>query len=86
VLYADQDPRFSRPLIARLQALGDICVGDNEPYAGALPGDSIDRHGLAHGRHNTLIEVRNDLISEARGQSAWAERLAPLLRAVLEDL
>lgn len=86
VLYADEDPRFSKPLIARLVAEPEICVGDNEPYAGALPGDSIDRHGLAHGRHNTLIEVRNDLISDEAGQKAWAGRLAPLLRTVLEDL
>jgi predicted N-formylglutamate amidohydrolase len=86
VLFSPEDPRLSRALIARLAAEPDICIGENEPYAGALPGDSIDRHALAHGRHNTLIELRNDLISDAAGQKAWAARLAPHLRAVLEDL
>lgn len=86
VLYADDDDRLSRRLIARLQAEPGLCVGDNEPYAGALPGDAIDRHALQMGRHNTLIEVRNDLIGDAAGQSAWADRLAPLLSQVLAGL
>lgn len=86
VLYADRDSRFSLPLIAALKAEPDLCVGENEPYVGALPGDSIDRHGLAHGRHNTLIEVRNDLISGAEGQGLWAARLAPILSRVQEAL
>jgi predicted N-formylglutamate amidohydrolase len=85
VLYADQDPRLSRPLIARLRAGPGLCVGDNEPYHGYLPGDAIDRHALQSGRHNTLIELRNDLISDEAGQSLWAERLAPVLQAALED-
>ena len=86
VLYAPHDARFSRPLIDRLRSEPDLCVGENEPYAGALPGDSIDRHGIAHGRHNTLIELRNDLISAETGQEAWAARLAPILAEVLEGL
>lgn len=86
VLHAAQDGRFSLPLIARLAAEPDLCIGDNEPYAGHLPGDSIDRHGLQHGRHNTLIELRNDLISEPEGQRHWAARLAPILRATWESL
>ena len=55
---------FSKPLIARLQAETDLCIGDNEPYSGHLPGDAIDRHALRLGRHNTLIELRNDLIGD----------------------
>ena len=71
-------------LIDRLTGEADLCVGDNEPYAGALPGDAIDRHALQAGRHNTLIEVRNDLIGDEAGQVAWARRLAPVLRTALE--
>ena len=85
VLFAPADDRLSRPLIARLEAEGDLCVGVNEPYAGALPGDAIDRHALQAGRHNTLIEVRNDLIPDDTGQAAWAARLAPLLRLAAQD-
>ncbi len=85
VLYAPQGPRLSQTLLARLSAEPDLCVGDNEPYAGHLPGDAIDRHALGAGRLNTLIELRNDLISSPEGQRAWAERLAPHLTAALED-
>ncbi len=86
VLHSPVDDRLSRALIARLMAEGDLCVGDNEPYLGHLPGDSIDRHALQPRRHNTLIEVRNDLIGTPAEQAAWADRLAPLLQAALEDV
>lgn len=79
ILSAD-DRRLSDPLLANLRALPDLCVGDNEPYTGALTGDTLDRHALAHGRLHTLIEIRNDLIRDAGGQAAWADRLAPLLK------
>jgi predicted N-formylglutamate amidohydrolase len=86
VLYSPRDPRLSRALLARLRAEPDLCVGDNAPYSGHLPGDAIDRHALTPGRHNTLIEVRNDLIAEAGGQRAWGMRLAPLLEGALSDI
>lgn len=83
VLYSHLDARLAQPLIARLLAEPDICVGDNEPYAGHLPGDAIDRHALTPGRPNVLIEVRNDLIAAPDAQAAWAARLAPILRLTL---
>ena len=83
VLYSHLDERLSRALLALLAAEHDLCVGDNEPYSGHLPGDAIDRHALGPGRHNTLIELRNDLIATAQAQAAWAARLAPLLVAAL---
>ena len=86
VLYSHLDERLSRPLVARLHAEADLCIGDNEPYAGHLPGDAIDRHALQPGRLNTLIELRNDLIAEDAGQQAWAARLAPILTEVLEGM
>ena len=86
VLYSHLDDRLSVPLIAALQAVPELCVGDNEPYAGHLPGDAIDRHALQPGRHNTLIEVRNDLIATEIEQREWADLLAPILKVVLEAL
>lgn len=83
VLYSHLDTRLSVPLIAELRGLAGLCVGDNEPYDGHLPGDAIDRHALQMGRHNTLIEVRNDLIGSDVTQTAWAARLAPVLEAAL---
>ena len=86
VLYGHEDARLSQPRIARLAQETDLCIGDNEPYAGQLPGDSVDRHAIASGRHNTLIELRNDLIATDTQQQAWAARLAPILQEVLAQL
>lgn len=85
VLYSHLDARLGPALIARLRGLG-LCVGDNEPYAGHLDGDAIDRHALKPGRPNVLIELRNDLIANESSQAEWAARLAPVLRATLDDL
>ena len=74
ILHSHLDERLSRALIRRLEAEGDLCVGDNEPY------------NLAHGRLNTLIEVRNDLIATAEAQQGWADRLARVLVAALADV
>jgi predicted N-formylglutamate amidohydrolase len=79
ILHARGDQRLSRPLLDLLRAEPDLCVGENQPYAGHLPGDAIDRHALGPGRPNALIELRQDLIAGEDGQRAWAERLARLL-------
>lgn len=83
VLYA-HDARLAHPLIAACQDAGWV-TGDNEPYIGHLPGDAVDRHALAHGRPNVLIELRQDLIADAAGQALWAARLAPVLQQVLAE-
>lgn len=83
VLYSHLDTRLSAPLLDILRAEPDLCIGDNEPYAGHLPGDAIDRHALHAGRLNTLIELRNDLIATPEDQAEWATRLAPLLKKAL---
>ncbi len=79
------DERFSAPLIDRLKAEEDLCVGVNEPYTGVLPGDAIDTHCTSHGRPNALIELRNDLIADHAGQRAWAEKLSVVLQDALAD-
>lgn len=81
VLYA-QDTRLSRPLAARLREDPGLVVGENEPYTGALPGDAVERHALRQGLHNTLIEIRNDLIETEAQQEAWGETLAQALQDV----
>jgi len=85
LLYA-ADTRFARPLLARLREEPDLCVGDNEPYGGHLPGDAIARHAIAHERPNVLIELRNDLIETPAQQAAWAARLAPILTEVAGEV
>jgi predicted N-formylglutamate amidohydrolase len=81
----DADERFSKPLIEGLRAEEGLVVGDNEPYDGALAGDTVDRHATARGLANALIEIRQDLIAQDDGAEEWAERFARLLRPLLAD-
>jgi predicted N-formylglutamate amidohydrolase len=84
----DRDGRLPKPLIHALVAEPDLLpaeVGDNEPYDGALPGDTIDAIATSRGLANALIELRQDLIAETRDALAWAARLARLLRPILAD-
>lgn len=83
VLYAHDD-RLAQPFMAACRDQG-WCTGDNQPYSGNLPGDSVDQHALNADRPNILIELRNDLIEDNAGQTLWAERLAPILINVLAN-
>jgi len=80
------DSRLAKPLIGALAAEPDIgpsAVGDNEPYAGGLPGDTIDAIAAARGLANALIEVRQDLIGDRAAAEAWADRLARIVAPLL---
>ncbi|MDF3607326.1 N-formylglutamate amidohydrolase [Paracoccus sp. DMF-8] len=83
ILYSHRDERLGPPVVQACRDRGWI-TGDNEPYSGHLDGDSIDRHALAQGRPNVLIEIRNDLIRDESGQEEWAGRLAGLLGDLLD--
>jgi predicted N-formylglutamate amidohydrolase len=80
----DKDPRFARLLIDALEADGDLVVGDNEPYDGALERDTLYTHGTVRGLPHALIEIRQDLISEETQAIAWAERLARIIPPMLD--
>ena len=75
----DMDPRFAVPLIVALREDPALVVGDNEPYAGALANDTMNRHATRRGLAHALIEVRQDLIADAVGIEAWADRLAGIV-------
>ncbi|MCB8822398.1 N-formylglutamate amidohydrolase [Microvirga rosea] len=81
----DADTRFAQPLIRALQAEEGLVVGDNEPYDGALLGDTVDRHATRRGLASALIEIRQDLIAAKDGQEEWAERFARLLAPLVAD-
>ena len=58
-------------------------VGDNEPYDGALMGDTLDEEVTSRGLAGLLIEARQDLVATNAHAVAFADRLARLLRPVL---
>ncbi len=72
----DTDDRAMRLLYNALASEGSLIIGDNEPYDGALTGDTMYRHGTLNGYPHVLIEIRQDLIAKDAGQTEWAERLA----------
>ena len=84
VLY-DSDDRLARAFLAGLAAegLAPQEIGDNEPYAGGLKGDTIDEVATARGLANALIEVRQDLIATEAAAQRWGERLARVAERAL---
>ena len=59
-----------------------LTVGDNEPYDGALQGDTMYRHAIVQGFAHALLEIRQDLIADPAGAEEWALRLAPIVDAI----
>lgn len=82
----DEDPRLARPLLDAFYESGDLIVGDNQPYTGALVGDTLWRHATSRGLPNAIIEIRQDLIRDEAGQIAWAARIVSILRRILPQL
>jgi predicted N-formylglutamate amidohydrolase len=82
----NRDPRLAHPLAELLRSEGDLIVGENEPYRVTdLTDYTVPVHGERRGLPHVEIEIRQDLIAEAAGQRAWAERLARLLPAAYSE-
>jgi predicted N-formylglutamate amidohydrolase len=73
------DRRLPAALIAELAADPELKVGDNEPYAGGLTGDTMDTHAVRRGLRHALIEIRQDLVAVDGDAVEWGERLAHIL-------
>lgn len=82
----DHEGGLAQRLIAALLAEGDLVVGDNEPYRGGLPGDTLDRHATRRGLPDALIEIRQDLIAAPETARAWGVRLARIVPPVVAAL
>ena len=86
VLY-HQDTRFAHALLQALRDEGDLVVGDNEPYSVSSTSDyAVPVHGEGRGLVHVELEIRQDLIADAAGQQAWAERLARIFSALQPQL
>lgn len=81
----DRDRRLAGHLLDHLRRDAALVIGDNEPYTGRLEGDCMHQHGTRRGLAHAIVEIRQDLIAEAAGQEAWAERLGDIVRALLAD-
>lgn len=86
VLY-DRDDRFARIMLELLAEHGELTIGENEPYTLSHTRDySVPVHGEIRGLPHVEFEIRQDLVTTAEDQAAWAQRLAPILREGLERL
>ncbi len=83
----NRDSRFALAVIAALEAEGDLVVGVNQPYGIDDDGDyaipvHCERLGLLH----VELEIRQDLISQPKGQKDWGKRLSRVLPASLAEI
>ena len=73
----DADNRLSNLVLARLNTDPMLSVAENEPY---VPAEEVyftlERHALARGLMNVMIEIRNDEVQSCESQDTWAGRIA----------
>lgn len=82
----DRGADVARAMIRGFLAQGDLVVGDNEPYHGALEGDTLNTHGTRAGLPHALVEVRQDLIAAKTGVDEWVERVAKVIEPIMYEV
>lgn len=83
VLHDLGETRFSMIMLAALREALDAPVGDNEPYAMSGIDFTVPHHCYAPRRPYAEIEIRQDLIAEAKGQERWEVLLDTVLTTAL---
>ena len=81
----DRDPRLKDALYRELSRHPDLVIGDNEPYSGRGPAGTMELHGMQRGLPHVLIEIRQDLISQASGVEQWSGLIGTALEAAIQD-
>jgi predicted N-formylglutamate amidohydrolase len=83
----DADARLADAVLALLTAEDGLEVRRNDPYG---PEDGVTHtlkvQALGHGLPNVMFEIRSDLVADAAGQRAFAERLSRTLTAAWDLL
>jgi predicted N-formylglutamate amidohydrolase len=83
-LLYNRDPRLAGALLRILNDDAAPDIGDKLPYAVDDATDyTLPVHGERRGLLHVGFEIRQDLIGDPAGQSAWADSLELLLRRVL---
>jgi predicted N-formylglutamate amidohydrolase len=86
VLY-NRDRRFAGLVLDALRRESNLIIADNEPYFVSDETDyTIPRHGEARGLPHVEIEIRQDLVSDAAGQTEWARHITAALQAAEQIL
>lgn len=85
VLY-NQNAAPSKRAIALLREYTNWCVGDQEPYSGALLNATMNRHAEANKIPYVGIEMRQDCIAHAAGQRIFAQILSKIALQIQQEL
>ena len=84
----DEDKRMANLFLKELEnerESPELNVGLNQPYDGALVGDTMYSHCTQNGYAHLLLEVRQDLVSDTKGVNEWVDCLAELLERVNDN-
>ena len=73
----DRDTRLSATLITSFPGVDARLNQPYDPKDGVF--HTLTMHAASRGLAHVMIEIRNDLISDERGQDEWAERLSAAL-------
>lgn len=81
-LLHDADSRLAKAMLAAAPA--DVLTQLNAPYS-VTDGvtHTLREHAIPRGLHNVMIEVRNDLVSDAQGVARFADILSDMLTDAL---
>lgn len=83
----DSDTRLADKILEHSKLAIDRDVRRNEPYA---PSDGVTHtlqvHGIANGIPNVMLEIRNDILSDAKSADELSEKLASVITSSLADL
>lgn len=80
VLY-NRDRRFAGLTLDMLRREAGLIIGDNQPYFVSDATDyTIPCHAEARGLPYVEIEIRQDLLGDDAGKSAWARRITAALQ------
>lgn len=83
----DSDPRLANAMLASATAHTSLDVRRNDPYG---PEDGVTctlrRHGVAQGRVNVMIEIRNDLVATDAACTQMASMIAGWLKEALKTM
>jgi len=78
----DKDEQLKELFLEGFRAAG-YYVGDNEPYSGKAPQDfTIDHHAEATGLPHVGLEIRQDLIDDAKGVA----QIAGVMHKIINDI
>ena len=82
----DADPTLAQAIFAASGQTG-LNVRLNEPYSAADDvTHTLRLHATPYALANAMLEIRNDLIADAKAEAAMADRLAPVLSHALSQM